>query len=260
MSKNGGLIGITSAITSSGISGVWDLQDKAGIDSNDVVNNRQLATSGLVMWLDATNSSSYPGSGNIWYDLSGSGLNATGSSAISGQSLLANQPYTTATTSILNNDIHSIFFSIQITGSTGTWDKIFGYTPSTPGSSDRSPGIWRYPSNKVIHWRYDPGNTDSDFSSTVTGGYPAGGTEFIDNTWYYVGVCKNGASASVYVNGNKLGDRTGIANPKTAGTSTIQLYPGYTGTSRMRHLHIYNRVLSDAEVLSNYNSIKSKLT
>lgn len=254
--SNGGIIGLTVPLTSSSTSGVLDLNDKLNIDTNNVINNRQLATNGLVMWLDATNLASYPGNGNTWFDLSGSGLNATGSSAITGQALSANQPYTTATTSILNNDVHSIFFSIQITGSTGTWDKIFGYTPS---GSDRSPGIWRYPSNKVIHWRYDPGNSDVDFSSTATGGYMSPGTEFIDNTWYYVGVSKNGSSASVYVNGVKLGDRTGVSNPKTAGTSTVQLYPGYTGTSRMRHVHIYNRVITDQEVLSNYNAIRSTL-
>jgi hypothetical protein len=215
-----------------------------------------IVTNGLVLHLDATNASSYPGSGNTWYDLSPSGLNATGSSPLSGNALQYNTPYATASTSILNTDVHGIFFSIRISGSSGGWDKIFGYEPS---GTDRSPGIWRYPSNNTIHWRYDLGNTDSDFTSSATGPYPAPGTEFVANTWYYVGVSKNGATTSVYVNGNKLGDRTGIANPKVAGNSPIGLFPAYTIAAQMRHVHIYNRVLGDSEVLFNYNLIKGNL-
>jgi hypothetical protein len=217
---------------------------------------QSIVLNGLVLHLDATNPSSYPGSGNTWYDLSPSVLNATGNSPLSGSALQYNTPYTTASTSILNTDVHSIFLSIRLSGFSGTWDKIFGYEPS---GTDRSPGIWRYPSNNTVHWRFDPGNTDSDFTSTATGPYPAPGTEFTVNTWYYIGVSKNGATTSVYVNGNKLGDRTGLANPKTAGNAPIGLFPAYTIPAQMRHVHIYNRVLGDAEVLSNYNLIKNNL-
>jgi len=215
-----------------------------------------IATAGLVLHLDATNLSSYPGSGNTWFDLSPSGLNATGTAPLSGNALQNNTPYVTASTSILNTDIHSIFFSVRLSGFSGTWDKIFGYEP--PGT-DRSPGIWRYPTNNTIHWRYDLGNTDSDFTSTATGPYPSPGTEFAVNTWYYVGVSKNGGTTSVYVNGNKLGDRTGLANPKVAGNAPIGLFPAYSIAAQMRHVHIYNRVLGDSEVLSNYNIIKNTL-
>jgi hypothetical protein len=222
-----------------------------------VNDNAPIVQSGLVLNLDATSPSSYPGSGTTWYDLSPSGLHATGASPLSGYALQFNNPYTTATTSILNTDVHSLFFSIKLSGGfSSVWDKIFGYEPS---GTDRSPGIWRYPSNNIIHWRFDPGNTDSDFTSTATGAYPAPGIEFSTSLWYYVGVCKNGATTSVYVNGVKLGDRTGLANPKTAGTSTIRLFPAYTVAAQMRHVHIYNRVLGDAEVLLNYNLIKNNL-
>ena len=37
----------------------------------------KIVTSGLKMYLDAKNKKSYPGSGNIWYDLSGNGYYAT---------------------------------------------------------------------------------------------------------------------------------------------------------------------------------------
>lgn len=219
-----------------------------------------LNTSGLVLNLDATNLASYPGSGNTWFDLSPSGLHATGSSPISSQALQSSQPYTTTTTSILNTDNHSIFFSIQINNSTGNWAKIFGYTPS---GTDRSPGIWRWPSSSRIHWRYDPQNSGADFDVTsVSGGYwphaEPSGTQFQANTWYYVGVVKNGGTAVSYVNGVRLGT-SAVINPKYSGASTIQLYPEYSGSSSMRHVHIYQRSLTDQEVSHNFNVIRSSL-
>jgi hypothetical protein len=204
----------------------------------------------LVLHLNAANSASYPGSGNTWYDLSGSGLNASGGSAISGQALSQNQPYYTASSGILNTDTHSIFFSIQINNSVDAWDKIFGF----PSGSDRSPGVWRYPNQRLIHWRYDPNNSGCDF------GKDSSNTQFDTNTWYYVGVTKNGGTAKTYVNGVNTTTQS-VSNPKSSGNAVVELYPYFNGSalSKMRHVHVYNRVISDAEVLNNYNAIKGQL-
>lgn len=208
-----------------------------------------IVSTNLMLHLNAANPASYPGSGNTWYDLSPNGLNATGGSAITGQALQNNQPYNVGSSGILNTDTHSIFFSIQINSITGSWDKIFGFVPS---GTDRSPGIWRWQNNGTLHWRYDPGNTGCDFGSNTSG------SNFSANVWYYVGVTKNGGTAKTYVNGVNTTTQS-VANPKTGGNSGIELYPYYSGSSRMRHVHIYNRVLSDAEVLSNYTAIQSQL-
>lgn len=211
----------------------------------------------LVLHYNLTNISCYPGSGTTIFDLSNSKLNATGSQALTGQTIQNGQTYSTGTTGILNLDTHSIFFSIQINATSGNWDKLFSFNA---GGSDRSPGVWRYPGERKLHWRYDPSNTDSDFSSTATGGYSSPGTEFAINTWYYVGVTKNGGTTIPYVNGSPLGTRTGISNPKTGGTAAVTLYEGYSVASKMRHVHIYNRVLTGAEVLANYRVISPELT
>ena len=85
-------------------------------------------------------------------------------------------------------------------GYSGSWDKIFSFNA---GGSDRSPGIWRYPSNRLIHWRYDPNNTGTDIclNGTLSNGWS---TDFNIDTWYYVGVTKNGASTVMYVNGKSV--------------------------------------------------------
>ena len=48
-----------------------------GVFSKPVANVNSIITSGLVLNLDASNAASYPGSGTVWTDLSGSGNNGT---------------------------------------------------------------------------------------------------------------------------------------------------------------------------------------
>ena len=45
--------------------------------TTEAVGTQPVVTDGLVLYLDAGNTNSYPGSGNTWTDLSGNGLNAT---------------------------------------------------------------------------------------------------------------------------------------------------------------------------------------
>ena len=209
-----------------------------------------LVTDGLVLVLDVGNEKSYPGTGTTWTDLSSNGLNASGASVISNGYLLDTQPYNTASTSILDTDYHSIFMMLQINGTNGSWSKIFGYTPS---GTDRSPGIWRHPNSRRLHWRYDPSNTGFDFGPTSVS------SEFNANTWYYVGATKNGNILRGYSNGIEAHWTSLAANPKTSGSSTIQLYPSYNqGTSKMAFIQIYNRVLTAEEIAQNFNATRGR--
>ena len=129
---------------------------------------------------------------------------------------------------------------------------IFQYAPS---GTDRSPGVWRYPSQRYIHWRYDPGNTGADFGQTSLGDV---GTQFALSTWFYIGVTKNGATATSYVNGVSLGTST-VASPKTAGNAAITLFPYYTsGLAELGCVHVYNTVLTASQVAQNFNAIRGR--
>ena len=236
--------------------GIWNLRSTTQFPKKDIVDN------GLVLHLDSSNPTSYPGSGSTWYDLSNSNLNMTvNSSYISSIGLSSGTSATTATTSILNTDVHSIFFLLKLeTNGTypnhvsGAWNKILSYNA---GGSDRTPSVWRYPSNKILHWRYDPSNTGTDFNATNTASVSPTGSEFALNTWYFVGVTKNGSTARSYVNGSPLGNNT-VSNPKTSGTAPIILWESYAPPAKLNCLHIYNRVLTDSEVLYNYDVIKKR--
>jgi len=224
----------------------------------------KLVTNGLILCADAGNIKSYSGTGTTWTDISYNGLNLTGNSSfinpISGAIAGGSSRWSTGTTSALNTDTHSIFFCIRFNpsafypnGTTGNWEKIFTYAPA---GTDRSPGIWRYPSNRWIHWRYDPGNTGCDFgynSSTLDAN-----SEFPLNTWYYVGVTKNGGSTIMYVNGRQVGTGS-VANPKTAGNAAIYIYESYTNPlSNLNSLVAYNRVITESEVQQNYSAIRGR--
>lgn len=216
-----------------------------------------LSRTGIVFIVDTANPRSYPGSGAVWSDLSGNSLNATGNASyISSIGVTSGVSWSTPTTEILNTDIHSVFFMLKLNsngtypnGYTGGWEKIFSYNA---GGGDRSPGVWRYPSERRIHWRYDPGNTGVDF------GKDSSFSEFDLSTWYHIGVTKDGVTALSYVNGINVGAST-VANPKTAGTAGIVINEYYTNPlNNVNYLTIYNKTLSATEVLQNYNGIKSR--
>ena len=168
----------------------------------------------------------------------------------------------TDSSSILDTDTHSIFFWIRFNttttygsnGYSGGWDKIFSF--NAPGS-DRSPSIWRYPSNRLIHWRYDPGNTGTDISlnGTLSSNW---GTDFIIDTWYYVGVTKNNGTATAYYNGVNVGTNT-VAYPKTSGSAALLYFESYpTDLCSLGLCKIYNRVLTDEEVQQNFNALRGR--
>jgi hypothetical protein len=226
------------------------------------IATKGIVQSGLVLNLDSGVAASYPGSGTTWFDLSPSNLNFTvNSSFINNQGLSSDSSASSASTSILNTDNHSIFFMMKMNsnvtypnGHSGSWSQIFTYAG---GGSDRSPGVWRYPSNRLIHWRFDPGNSDADFSATESTLYPVTGTEFSLNTWHFIGVSKAGATAKTYVNGRKLADRS-VSNPKTAGNAAITLWGYYTASAIMNCVHVYDREVTEAEVKRNFNALRGR--
>lgn len=217
----------------------------------------------LVYCIDPGSYRCYIGSGTNMTDLSSNKLNTTSGTFVAN----GNKGYylksdggtiSTASTSVLNTDTHTICMLFRMAsngtytdGTTGGWNKIFGYEPS---GTDRSPGIWRFPSNRRIHWTYDPGNTSTNFGPTGLD------TDFNLNTDYYVVMIKNGANTSFWSNGTKYSGISNCANPKTSGSATINLMPGYpTDLFQLKALQVYNKALTDTEATQNWNTMKNRL-
>jgi hypothetical protein len=219
-------------------------------------------TDSMVLFLDGNNIVSYPKTGTVWYDMTSSNYSVTGCNLQKGKngrfSLFSdgNNPEI-ATSAILNNDYHTIEMVLMFkntgdypNGWTGGWEQFFGYYS---GGSDRSPGVWRYPSERRIHWRYDPGNSGVDFGKNLAG------DQFDLNTYYHVLVTKNGGVAEAWVNGTFV-NSNGVSSPKTSGNAVVRFFDYYSsGLMEIQVCKIYNRVLTNQEIYTNYNSLANRL-
>ena len=247
-----------------------------GDGTNFAIYNRELSTTevmqnyyggnavtdSLVLFLDGGNIISYPKTGTVWYDMTSSNYSVTGCNLQLGKnsrfSLFSDgNNAEIATSAILNNDYHTIEMVIMFKGTgdypngyTGSWEQFFGYYG---GGTDRTPGVWRWPSERKIHWRYDPGNTGCDF------GKNSSYEEFDLNTYYHITVTKNAGIAEAWVNGVFV-NSNGVALPKTSGNSVVRFFDYYTpGLMEIQVCKIYNRVLTNQEIYQNYNSLANRL-
>ena len=220
-----------------------------------------IVTSGLIVYYDPSNSSSYPGTGTTLTDLSGNGINGVMSSTGVIQNKMMTYNGTSSQVSIADNALLEpgtgdwtieawVYYSV-ITGSTRTF---ISKTNNGGGSGDWSYGL-RTLGNGATRFEVGDGTTSVNSPSyTVSLGQ-----------WYQiVGVWTNVASNSIalYVNGTSQGSNshsfTSVKN------STNPLYLGnYNGgeysqwfNGRMGVVRMYNKALSSVEILQNFNANK----
>ena len=211
------------------------------------LHSPKIPTNNLRVCVDGLNRKSYVGSGNTWVDLSGNTQNmASGQFVEDGYGgyylASAGNDVQTATTNALNTDFHTIVIILRFTGAsgvTGGWEQFIGYYG---GGTDRSPGIWRYPSNRRIHWTYNPGNTATDFGATGLS------TDFPLDQDFLVIMRKDGSNTDFWIDNTKYNGITNCANPKTSGDSVIRLYDYYTsGLMQIKYFAVYDAALSDSD-------------
>lgn len=235
------------------------------LKSSEILHNYYqglITTNGLVLALDGANIVSYPRSGTDWYDMSGNNYvvnNCNFQGSKNGyHSLWSNgNDADIASSAILDNDYHTIEFLLMFksspsypNGYTGGWEQFFGYYGS---GSDRTPGVWRFPSARLIHWQYSPGYNGPNF------GKNAANEEFDLNKYYSVIVTKDGGTVKTYINGG-LTNTVGASFPKTPGSSIVRFYDYYAADlMEIQVCRIYNRALTQDEVRVNYNSVINRI-
>jgi hypothetical protein len=215
-----------------------------------------IVTSGLIMNLDAGDTASYPGTGNIWYDLSGNGYNGTltngptynssngGSIVLDGTNDYINGA---SISSQLTGDI-TVEAWIKISTAPSDWVRVIG-TGANP-SGNRTFGLW-YATNRTILWqRYGSANVGIQPNDVLATG-----------NWYNIAATTSGNSHAVYINGVSVGTSTtnspwAASNESITLGSAVGIHAYLTGN--MAVSRIYNRGLSSNEVLQNYNAIKSR--
>jgi hypothetical protein len=206
---------------------------------------------GLVLNLDAGNPFSYGGAGTTWYDVSGNGYN----------SILTNGPtYSTTNGGIINLDgsddyAISTVASIPASSTVGIWIKSSNYAAKIPLSIDgdsyaSGPNIFF--SGNFINWNTGDG-----------AGNPFTNSSYPDSNWHYIVVTNDSATnAKLYIDGVLIGT---AAYRSTASTTSNNFWIGrfhgdnnYTINASIGQTQLYNRVLSAAEVLQNYNATKGR--
>jgi hypothetical protein len=210
-------------------------------------------TNSLVLYLDAVNIKSYPGSGNNWFDLTGN-MNtgtltngATFSTSNGGSILLDGVNDYVQVEPITSLTATSYTISIWVKPiSTGGLDLGFGTLLGYSGSRRL---LWNLGSKSILAQMGGSGVTSTSNSVPV-------------NTWSYITFIYDISLNKEYLYIN--GVYNAIAN-NTSSNFNLKFYLGYYGdpnyywlNGNISMIHIYNRRLSDLEILQNYNSTKSR--
>jgi hypothetical protein len=197
---------------------------------------------GLVLNLDAGNPYSYGGAGTTWYDVSGNSYNGT----------LTNGPtYSSDVGGAIVFDGVNDYVTTSFATTSGQSVTYCGWLYSTESTSTYKNFVDSLSTSPMIWWNTS-GQIEFDESRYTT-------TTVYRNQWVYVSLSKpsGSSSASYYVNGVLVGTGTAYTTPALIPTlfnrSAAQTWKGNGAV-----VQIYNRALSAAEVLQNYNATKGR--
>jgi hypothetical protein len=216
------------------------------------IATKGIVQSGLVLNLDAGVSSSYPGSGTTWTDLSGNGNNGT----------LINGP------TFSSNNSGSIVFdgSDDIVNTSYVSTNIYTFSAWFRANT-LSDGYRNIISIPVPNYSLVLLNTNSPnlgfWTSDGLGGQSLSTPTLTANVWYNVYFIREGNSITngykAYLNGVLYGSaNTGVwstsSNMSIGGRSdTTQFFNGSISAAQ-----IYNRALSATEVQQNFNALRGR--
>ena len=230
-----------------------------------------LVTNGMVMYLDASNLDSYPATGNTWYDLTGNSNNATKNGnaanptwnaggyftfAASDGSTGVNNIFTVANSATLSNltDITVQFICAMETKTPvgNDYDWMCIVTKGEEGGNQK-PGtsVHQIVGNRYYHIETPGGvNSAADLFTNA---------DYTGNKWnMFQTRVSNAGGTQGWLNGTQVAT---AGNTTTGNTST--LYIGSNGffelfKGKLGVVCIYNRALSDAELVQNYNYFKGR--
>jgi hypothetical protein len=257
-SSTGAITGTTPGVNSS-TTYTFDITASDGTNTStrsfNIVVQPDIVRINLVTHLDASNSSSYSGSGSTWYDLSGNGNNATLYNGVSYStsgsgghlSLDASNGYMQ-----LSGNSAAAPYNLQ-TFSIDMW--VYRYA-KTDGyeilwSQDYTQHSPPYYSN---HIRYD---NDTDTLGGTWGG-PAGVSSSVWQHWVFAKDSSSG-TYKIYKNGVEIysasaGNITFYTNPLWIGKSNFNT----SSSLNFGSIRYYSKYLSAAEAAKNFDATKSR--
>ena len=198
---------------------------------------------GLVLYLDAGNAVSYPGSGTTWTDLSGSGYSTT-----------------INTTHVVYNNSNGGHLTFSGDGTTDQGGNIVGAAPLLSSANTVEFAVYTPGSSYQILTNsfYSYGESDRVFSKNGSTHIVLGSTL---NSWNMFSVTFNGTNTVTGYKNGVLGntsssfDFSGLTGDLPIGARP---WSPYVQNFKLGYIRIYNRALTAAEIQQNYNSLKDR--
>ena len=247
-------------------------------------------TDGLVLKVDASNASSYPGTGTTWFDLSGNGYDGTLTNGTSHSSefggvmtftgsnseyITFSDPVETRLTS--SNAVTYQIWVIAESGSAGnagivpTFNKLIYnedfagvttemYLLGAGSTTSGNDGVYAY-----VNYATDSGDM-SAFSATT-------GTTMTTGSWYFISVTAQlGETIGTLYNNNQLFDSQNGFDlvPNFENSASLELGRSYNEpitvvgpinsylNGKIGAFYVYDRQLSQSEITSNFNITKTR--
>ena len=223
------------------------------------VNALPPVRNGLVMELDAGQRSSYPGTGNTWYDLSGNSLNGTltNGPTFSGLGATSSLVFDRTNDHILvaDNSLLNTFTGMTlevIVKYTTTNDQIFAQKANYVLGGGYTIEIY---SSGIAAFCY--GSSGSSYLNVAVSSYPA-------NNIYHMLFTLSGNTQTLYINGVSVATNSGGSLPNVSGTvfkigdrtGTFATSSYFGGNNYLTKF--YNRGLSAYEVKQNFDFYRTR--
>lgn len=221
--------------------------------------NPSIVIDGLILCLDGANSRSYAGTGITWTDISGNNKSGTGQTGVSYSSINSGK--------FILNGAESGYFSLPLVTSTITNVTMSCWVNITTLSL-RGPFIVN---GSFTGYAIGVGlNSYDDYGNNLIALFP--GNRWISSGislglgWKHVAITLDGSSLPrIYLNGQLINSYAGM-NPRVPTTATyigrevggenVGITRAFGGEVGM--VQMYNRQLTDAEILQNYNAGRKK--
>ena len=218
-----------------------------------VIDN-SINSNGALLYLDAGNSASYPGSGTAWTDLSGNSRNGT---------LTGGPTYTSADGGAIvfdgSDDFVQCSGSLTVTAATFViWLRRNGPQDSFDGimysRSTNATGISFFGTTNKISYTWNNAVNTYTWDSGLT---------IPDLTWCMIAVSVTSTSATAYLcQSSGITSATNIVSHTSTVLDDIKLAQDDQGArffnGRIATAMIYNRALSAGEITQNFNALRGR--
>ena len=223
-----------------------------------------LITTDLLLYLDADNPASYPGSGNgnTWYDLSANLNHGTLSTIAIANTASTPKKFTFDGTTGTNVSFNTAKFNVTYTGKT----VMFAAKMEASGNLYRA----LFGSSEGRNFNFylmKSGSSDYKLHFSSTGpnwvnsmGWESDVVQLATGQWYVFAFTHDATSARFFLNGQLVGTTTGTTILQYQTTLVGERLGGGDNYWKgdINTALIYKRGLSNTEILQNFNAIKSR--